>query len=182
MQQHTNSIEAFIYLATTVTAGAACNLSRIFNSSAAEMLSSGSDPGDETGLLIYSESSMKAQYQTTDAQCFTKNSPLSSTEWTRFTFMLKRNFDTRIFLDNVKVGSHGSPGETYLLNSEKVINLASRLSFFQWWSVQNIQLSDLSLWRDIPAGWDIWAGLTLPETLGNDLFLVDCNSGPIHIL
>ena len=144
----------------------------IFDSSDAEMLSSGSDPADDTGLLIYSQSSLKAQYQSAEASFYSKTSPLSSTEWTRFTFMLKKNFDTRLFLDNVNVGSHVDQDEDWPLNSEKTINLASHLSFFGWWSVENIQLSDLSLWRDIPrgGGWETWAGVTLPETLGNALF------------
>ena len=140
-------------------------------------MSSGSDPDDDTGMLIFSESVLKAQYQTAEASCYTKTSPLSSTEWTRFTFMLRNNSETRIFLDNVNVGSYEHPDDEWPLNSEKVINLASRLSSFGWWSVENIQLSDLSLWKDIPGGgsWETWAGVTLPQTLGNDLFLVDCN-------
>ena len=133
-------------------------------------MSSGSDPVDETGLLIFSQSEIKAQYQTVGAQCYSKTSPLSSTEWTRFTFMLKENLETRIFLDNVKVSSHELPGGTYPLNSEKVINLASRLSLssFGWGSFENIQLSDLSVWRDIPGGgnWENWASDTLPKSLG----------------
>ena len=86
--------------------------------------------------------------------------------------MLKENLDTRIFLDNVKVSSHEHPDETYLLNSEKMINLASRMSLssFGWGSFENIQLSDLSVWRDIPGGgnsWENWASDTLPKSLGN---------------
>ena len=116
---------------------------------------------------------LKAQYQSAEALGYSKTSPLPSTEWTRFTFMLKKNFDTRIFLDNVNVGSPEREDDEFPLNPEKMINLASRLSFFEWWSVENIQLSDLSLWRDIPGGgdWETWAGVTLPETLGNVLFL-----------
>ena len=93
--------------------------------------------------------------------------------------MLKKNFDTRIFLDNVKVSQHEHPPDSFPLNSAKVINLASGLSWnsFPSWGVENIQLSDLSLWIDIPGGggWETWAGVTLPETLGNDLLLVDYN-------
>ena len=156
----------------------------IFNSSDAEILSSGSDPGEETGMLIYSQSKLKAQYQATEASCYSKTNPLSSTQWTRFTFVLKKNFDTRIFLDNVNVGSHEHPDDDWSLNSEKTVNLATHLSFPGWWSVENIQLSDLSLWRDIPRGgsWETWAGVTLPETLGNDLFhSVGWNIGPVDI-
>ena len=119
-------------------------------------------------MLIYSQSVIKAQYQSTEAQAYSKTSPLPSSEWTRFTFMLKANFDTRIFLDNVNAGSPQRVDDEFPLNSEKVISLASRLSLFAWWSVENIQLSDLSLWRDIPGDgdWETWAGVTLPETLG----------------
>jgi len=149
------------------------NFIRHLKSSDAEILSSGSDPGNDTGVLVYSESMLKAQYQSAEALGYSKTSPLPSTEWTRFTFMLKKNFDTRIFLDNVNVGSPEREDDEFPLNPEKMINLASRLSFFEWWSVENIQLSDLSLWRDIPGGgdWETWAGVTLPETLGNVLFL-----------
>ena len=91
--------------------------------------------------------------------------------------MLKENLETRIFLDNVKVSSHELPGGTYPLNSEKVINLASRLSLssFGWGSFENIQLSDLSVWRDIPGGgnWENWASDTLPKSLG--IFTLNLN-------
>lgn len=157
------------------------HMSGIFNTSDAEILSYGSDPVGETGLLIFSESKIKAQYHAVDADCYSKTSPLSTTEWTRFTFMLKKNFHTRIFLDNVKVSQHEHPPYSFPLNSAKVINLASSLSSnsFPSWTVENIQLSDLSLWIDIPGGggWDTWAGVTLPETLGNDLFLLIASFG-----
>ncbi|XP_078345359.1 neuropilin-1a-like [Oculina patagonica] len=134
----------------------------------AGILSSGSNPKDETGLLIYSSSKLKAQYHTLNEDCYTKAQPLPSTEWARFTFMLKNNKDTRIFLNNARVSpSNEHPsGFVFPLNSAKVVNLASSLSSFQWWSVENIQLSDLSLWIDITSdgSWDDWAE-NLPDVL-----------------
>ena len=154
--------------------------SQHFHVSVAEILSSGSDPKEETGLLIYSTVKLFAGYNTDDARCYSFTASPTSTEWTRFTFLLKKNLDTRIFLNNVKEGTHDHPdhpGASYALNSAKVINLASSLASFLSWSVENIQLSDLSLWIDIPAGggdWEDWAE-DLPNVLGNFVLLIDRN-------
>ncbi len=142
-------------------------------------MSSGSDPKDETGFLIYSLAKFYAQYHTVSDYCYSWADPLTSTEWTRVTFMLKDNLDTRIFLNNVKESTHAHPthqGNNLPLNSAKVVNLASSLSSYQWWSVENIQLSDLSLWIDITSdgSWDDWAA-NLPNVLGNVLLLIDCS-------
>ena len=86
--------------------------------------------------------------------------------------MWKDNKDTRIYLDNVKFDTDSHPSEVFTKNSAKVINLASSMSYFSWWSVENIQLSDLTLWKDLFSGvnWDDWA-LDLPNVLGKILLL-----------
>lgn len=147
----------------------------VFYSSDAGILSSGSNPKDETGLSIFSADKLWAVYHMEDAHCSSYADPLTTTEWTRFTFVWKDNKDTRIYLNNVKFDTDDHPGDSFTKNSAKVINLASSLSSSQWWSIENIQLSDLSLWINIPSGdWQTWAE-GLPDVLGKVLSLTDYN-------
>lgn len=136
-------------------------------------MSSGRYPVNETGMLLYSSTKLEGQYHTIEKDCHVETDhPFSSTKWTRVTFMLKDNDDTRIFLDNVRVPQidrkqHFPPH--YVLNSAKVINLASmsslaNMSSSKIWNVENIQLSDLSLWIDSES--ESWAERELPATLG----------------
>ena len=57
-------------------------------------------------------------------------------------------------------------GDSFTLNTAVVINLACTLSSHSSWSAENIQLSDLSLWTDIPNDHYGWAKGSLPGVLG----------------
>lgn len=141
----------------------------------AGILSSGSNPKEETGLTIFSEHELWAVYHMENAHCSSYAGPLTATDWTRFTFVWKENKDTRIYLNDVRFDTDVHPGDSYAKNSAKVINLGSSLSSSQRWSIENIQLSDLSLWINIPSGdWETWAE-GLPDVLGNVLSFIDCN-------
>ena len=116
-------------------------------------MSSGRYPFNETGMLINkSSTALKAQYHSTMGSYVETKEPFTSIDWTRVTFRLKENDQALIYLNNVMVNRdkhHGSAD--YKLNSAKVINLASmsswgNVSSSQMWAVENIQLSDLSLW------------------------------------
>ena len=118
-------------------------------------MSSGRYPFNETGMLINkSSTALKAQYHSTNDSYVETKEPFTSIDWTRVTFRLKKNDDAIIYLNNVEVDQdkykHGRSA-AYKSNSAKVINLASmsswgNVSSSQMWAVENIQLSDLSLW------------------------------------
>ena len=118
-------------------------------------MSSGRYPFNETGMLINkSSTALKAQYHSTKDSYVETKEPFTSIDWTRVTFRLKKNDDAIIYLNNVEVDQdkykHGRSA-AYKSNSAKVINLASmsswgNVSSSQMWAVENIQLSDLSLW------------------------------------
>ena len=116
-------------------------------------MSSGRYPFNETGMLISkSSTALKAQYHSTVDNYVETKEPFTSIDWTRVTFRLKENDRALIYLNNVMVNrdKHHRSAD-YKLNSAKVINLASmsswgNVSSSQMWAVENIQLSDLSLW------------------------------------
>ena len=120
-------------------------------------MSSGRYPFNETGLLISkSSTALKAQYHSTVDSYVETKEPFTSIDWTRVTFRLKKNDQALIYLNNVMVNrdkhKHNRSAD-YKSNSAKVINLASmsswgNVSSSQMWAVENIQLSDLSLWID----------------------------------
>lgn len=118
-------------------------------------MSSGRYPFNETGMLINkSSTALKAQYHSTKDSYVETKEPFTSIDWTRVTFRLKKNFDALIYLNNVEVDQDKYKRRrsvAYKSNSAKVINLASMSSWgnassSQMWAVENIQLSDLSLW------------------------------------
>ena len=118
-------------------------------------MSSGRYPFNETGMLISkSSTALKAQYHSTMDSYVETKEPFTSIDWTWVTFQLKENDQAFIYLNNVKVNRHKQkhhPSADYKSNSAKVINLASmsswgNVSSSQMWAVENIQLSDLSLW------------------------------------
>ena len=118
-------------------------------------MSSGTYPFNETGMLINkSSTALKAQYHSTMDSYVETKEPFTSIDWTRVTFRLKENDQAFIYLNNVKVNrlkQKHHPSADYKSNSAKVINLASmsswgNVSSSQMWAVENIQLSDLSLW------------------------------------
>ena len=118
-------------------------------------MSSGRYPFNETGMLINkSSTALKAQYHSTKDSYVETKEPFTSIDWTRVTFRLKENDEAFIYLNNVKVNRHKQkhhPSADDKSNSAKVINLASMSSWgnassSQMWAVENIQLSDLSLW------------------------------------
>ena len=118
-------------------------------------MSSGRYPFNETGMLINkSSTALKAQYHSTKDSYVETKEPFTSIDWTRVTFRLKKNFDALIYLNNVEVDQDKYKRRrsvAYKSNSAKVINLASmsswgNVSSSQMWAVENIQLSDLSLW------------------------------------
>lgn len=120
-------------------------------------MSSGRYPFNETGMLISkSSTALKAQYHSTMDSYVETKEPFTSIDWTRVTFRLKENDQAFIYLNNVKVNrlkQKHHPSADYKSNSAKVINLASmsswgNVSSSQMWAVENIQLSDLSLWID----------------------------------
>ena len=120
-------------------------------------MSSGRYPFNETGMLINkSSTALKAQYHSTKDSYVETKEPFTSIDWTRVTFRLKKNFDALIYLNNVEVDQDKYKRRrsvAYKSNSAKVINLASMSSWgnassSQMWAVENIQLSDLSLWID----------------------------------
>ena len=120
-------------------------------------MSSGRYPFNETGMLISkSSTALKAQYHSTMDSYVETKEPFTSIDWTRVTFRLKKNFDALIYLNNVEVDQDKYKRRrsvAYKSNSAKVINLASmsswgNVSSSQMWAVENIQLSDLSLWID----------------------------------
>ena len=120
-------------------------------------MSSGRYPFNETGLLISkSSTALKAQYHSTVDSYVETKEPFTSIDWTRVTFRLKKNDDAIIYLNNVEVDQDKykrGRSAAYKSNSAKVINLASmsswgNVSSSQMWAVENIQLSDLSLWID----------------------------------
>ena len=118
-------------------------------------MSSGRYPFNETGMLINkSSTALKAQYHSTMDSYVETKEPFTSIDWTRVTFRLKKNDQALIYLNNVMVNrdkhKHNRSAD-YKSNSAKVINLASmsswgNVSSSQMWAVENIQLSDLSLW------------------------------------
>ena len=118
-------------------------------------MSSGRYPFNETGMLINkSSTALKAQYHSTNDSYVETKEPFTSIDWTRVTFRLKKNDDAIIYLNNVEVDQDKykrGRSAAYKSNSAKVINLASmsswgNVSSSQMWAVENIQLSDLSLW------------------------------------
>lgn len=118
-------------------------------------MSSGRYPFNETGMLINkSSTALKAQYHSTMDSYVETKEPFTSIDWTRVTFRLKKNDDAIIYLNNVEVDQDKykrGRSAAYKSNSAKVINLASmsswgNVSSSQMWAVENIQLSDLSLW------------------------------------
>lgn len=118
-------------------------------------MSSGTYPFNETGMLINkSSTALKAQYHSTMDSYVETKEPFTSIDWTRVTFRLKKNDDAIIYLNNVEVDQDKykrGRSAAYKSNSGKVINLASmsswgNVSSSQMWAVENIQLSDLSLW------------------------------------
>lgn len=118
-------------------------------------MSSGRYPFNETGMLINkSSTALKAQYHSTKDSYVETKEPFTSIDWTRVTFRLKKNFEALIYLNNVEVDQDKYKRRrsvAYKSNSAKVINLASmsswgNVSSSQMWAVENIQLSDLSLW------------------------------------
>lgn len=118
-------------------------------------MSSGRYPFNETGMLINkSSTALKAQYHSTKDSYVETKEPFTSIDWTRVTFRLKKNFEALIYLNNVEVDQDKYKrrrSAAYKSNSAKVINLASmsswgNVSSSQMWAVENIQLSDLSLW------------------------------------
>ena len=118
-------------------------------------MSSGRYPFNETGMLINkSSTALKAQYHSTMDSYVETKEPFTSIDWTRVTFRLKKNDDAIIYLNNVEVDQDKykrGHSAAYKSNSAKVINLASmsswgNVSSSQMWAVENIQLSDLSLW------------------------------------
>ena len=118
-------------------------------------MSSGRYPFNETGMLINkSSTALKAQYHSTKDSYVETKEPFTSIDWTRVTFLLKKNDDAIIYLNNVEVDQDKykrGRSAAYKSNSAKVINLASMSSWgnassSQMWAVENIQLSDLSLW------------------------------------
>ena len=118
-------------------------------------MSSGRYPFNETGMLINkSSTALKAQYHSTMDSYVETKEPFTSIDWTRVTFRLKKNDEALIYLNNVKVDQDKYKrrrSAAYKSNSAKVINLASmsswgNVSSSQMWAVENIQLSDLSLW------------------------------------
>lgn len=118
-------------------------------------MSSGRYPFNETGMLINkSSTALKAQYHSTKDSYVETKEPFTSIDWTRVTFLLKKNDDAIIYLNNVEVDQDKykrGRSAAYKSNSAKVINLASmsswgNVSSSQMWAVENIQLSDLSLW------------------------------------
>ena len=120
-------------------------------------MSSGRYPFNETGMLINkSSTALKAQYHSTMDSYVETKEPFTSIDWTRVTFRLKKNDDAIIYLNNVEVDQDKykrGRSAAYKSNSAKVINLASmsswgNVSSSQMWAVENIQLSDLSLWID----------------------------------
>ena len=120
-------------------------------------MSSGTYPFNETGMLINkSSTALKAQYHSTMDSYVETKEPFTSIDWTRVTFRLKKNDDAIIYLNNVEVDQDKykrGRSAAYKSNSGKVINLASmsswgNVSSSQMWAVENIQLSDLSLWID----------------------------------
>ena len=118
-------------------------------------MSSGRYPFNETGMLINkSSTALKAQYHSTNDSYVETKEPFTSIDWTRVTFRLKKNDQALIYLNNVMINrdkhKHNRSAD-YKSNSAKVINLASmsswgNVSSSQMWAVENIQLSDLSLW------------------------------------
>lgn len=118
-------------------------------------MSSGRYPFNETGMLINkSSTALKAQYHSTKDSYVETKEPFTSIDWTRVTFRLKKNDEALIYLNNVKVDQDKYKrrrSAAYKSNSAKVLNLASMSSWgnassSQMWAVENIQLSDLSLW------------------------------------
>ncbi|KAJ7390088.1 hypothetical protein OS493_027118 [Desmophyllum pertusum] len=67
--------------------------------------------------------------------------------------------------ERVNVGAHLHPAYPHVLNSAKVINLASLLSSSVPWRVENTQMSDLSVWFDFQGRWNWDWAKTLPDTL-----------------
>lgn len=118
-------------------------------------MSSGRYPFNETGMLINkSSTALKAQYHSTKDSYVETKEPFTSIDWTRVTFRLKKNDQAFIYLNNVEVDQDKYKRDrsaAYKSNSARVINLASmsswgNVSSSQMWAVENIQLSDLSLW------------------------------------
>ncbi|XP_022788295.1 MAM and LDL-receptor class A domain-containing protein 1-like [Stylophora pistillata] len=133
-------------------------------------MSSGRYPFNETGLLISnSAKALRGQYHSTkDAQVETRY-PFTSMSWTRVTFRLTKNYNTFIYLNNKK-GDQDKYHTTapYESNLARVLNLASmsswgNVSSTQMWAVENIQLSDVSLW--IKSNGDDFPENTLPVLL-----------------
>ena len=130
-------------------------------------MSSGSEPVDGTGLLIYYFSgALRGEYRAIDEHSQSRGQQQPGTGWTRVTFIRKDNGDPHLLLDDVVVSQDDHNPDTFALNSDVVINLASTMSSQSSWSVENIQLSDLSLWIDIPNDHDGWAEGELPGVLG----------------
>lgn len=126
-------------------------------------------------MLIYDFSSgFRGQYRAVDERSDSKTS-LTSTEWTRVTFVRKDNGDPHLLLNNDVVSQGTHTGDSFTLNTAIVINLASTLSSHSSWSAENIQLSDLSLWTDIPNDLDGWAKGSLPGVLGTYFGTCACN-------
>ena len=120
-----------------------------------------------TGLSIhYWSGALRGEYRDTD-KVSQSRAQFPSKEWTRVTFVRKKNGDPFLLIDNALNNQNDHQGASFTLNSAAIITLASTLpSISDSWRAENIQLSDLSLWTDIPSDHDGWARDVLPIKLG----------------